>query len=203
MNNKYTNEDYWDSFYKVGFETLDPSSFARFSLKYIKENLPAIPITLLDLGCGNGRDTHFFAKKGIYALGIDMSTIDESPNIVKGDIFKNIRESDVYYLRFLIHTMKESLADKLLDMIHDKMYNNSIIMLETRSSKGVCDQPSCETNFESAVGTSHFRMLYSLDYLTEKVKDKFNIVFSEEDTGLAKYNDSDPEIIRMILKKKL
>src|SRR5437870_4336134 len=61
---------YWDKFYKAGNNTFAPSSFAEFVIKsgYLKAG-----DSLLDVGCGNGRDTFYFLSNGINALGIDGS----------------------------------------------------------------------------------------------------------------------------------
>jgi len=55
IKNKY----YWNTFYK-NFLINKESSFARFVYKKIKTKKVN---KLLDVGCGNGRDTFFFLKK--------------------------------------------------------------------------------------------------------------------------------------------
>ena len=74
---------YWNNFYSK-FSLSDESSFARFSVKYFKKNS-----SLLDVACGNGRDTFFFIKKGIKCKGIDISKIAIKNNSKK---LKNIFE---------------------------------------------------------------------------------------------------------------
>ena len=53
---KTKNEKYWDDFYK-NFLVKKESSFARFVYKKIQTKKRN---KLLDVGCGNGRDTFFF-----------------------------------------------------------------------------------------------------------------------------------------------
>ncbi len=48
-------QKYWDNFYK-NFLIKKESPFARFVHKKIKKKINKI----LDVGCGNGRDTFFF-----------------------------------------------------------------------------------------------------------------------------------------------
>ena len=49
---------YWNSFYKRASTVGKPSDFSRFVLKKIKKT----PGFLLDVGCGNERDTFFFTE---------------------------------------------------------------------------------------------------------------------------------------------
>ena len=60
---------YWNKFYS-NFSFSKESNFAKFCLKYIKKNSD-----LLDIACGNGRDTFFFIKSGIKCQGIDISIL--------------------------------------------------------------------------------------------------------------------------------
>ena len=61
---------YWDKYYKKNLKKANPSSFAKFVFPFIKKNK-----TLIDIGCGNGRDNFFFSKKKINILGIEKSKI--------------------------------------------------------------------------------------------------------------------------------
>ena len=59
---------YWNQFYKK--ESIrHESTFARFTLKKINIKKSRV----LDIGCGNGRDSYFFNKKGFKVTGIDIS----------------------------------------------------------------------------------------------------------------------------------
>ena len=46
--------NYWNNYYD-NFEKFKESSFARFVKKKIKKNSK-----IIDIGCGNGRDSFFF-----------------------------------------------------------------------------------------------------------------------------------------------
>ena len=51
------NKEYWETFYAQNSEPFKPSSFANFCLKYMPDEA-----TILDVACGNGRDSIFFAE---------------------------------------------------------------------------------------------------------------------------------------------
>ena len=69
------DEKYWDNYYagrdvKTVFMS-EPSLFASSMLdKYMKEGKE-----LIELGCGNGRDSLYFAEKGLNVIGIDASQV--------------------------------------------------------------------------------------------------------------------------------
>ena len=71
---------YWEKFYKnIRKKRLPQSRFANFVLKRINRNC-----TLLDFGCGDGRDTFFFSKYLKKSIGIDSCKyIIKENNLIK------------------------------------------------------------------------------------------------------------------------
>jgi len=65
------NKEYWDNFYE-DFKESSETNFARFCFEKIK-NIASV--SLIELGCGNGRDSIFFSSHKIPVLGIDLSEI--------------------------------------------------------------------------------------------------------------------------------
>jgi len=51
-----------------------PTGLAR-NLVRLARSLPRSPRTLVDLGCGEGRDSIFFARHGFQVLGVDISSV--------------------------------------------------------------------------------------------------------------------------------
>jgi tellurite methyltransferase len=51
-----------------------PTGLAR-ELARIARTLPRSPRTLVDLGCGEGRDSIYFARRGYRVLGVDISSV--------------------------------------------------------------------------------------------------------------------------------
>lgn len=51
-----------------------PTGLARGFVR-IARTLPRRPRTLIDLGCGEGRDSIYFARNGYRALGVDISSV--------------------------------------------------------------------------------------------------------------------------------
>tara|TARA_R110000822_G_scaffold22617_1_gene70691 strand:+ start:4262 stop:4873 length:612 start_codon:yes stop_codon:yes gene_type:complete len=198
------NKEYWDNFYKSNLpKTLSThSDFSTFVLEKVLDIPKSKELSLVDLGCGNGKDTVFFVNNKIDAEGIDLSIDSDLPYIKQDDALSISKPYDIYYLRFFIHTLIEEDVDKLFSNIFNTMKQSSLIFLETRSSKGITNQPYSETNFRSSIGEEHHRTLYSLDYLSSKVNEYFDIEFSVEQQGLAIFREDDPYIIRIIARKK-
>lgn len=51
-----------------------PTGLARKFVR-IARSLPRTPRTLVDLGCGEGRDSIYFARRGFRTLGVDISGV--------------------------------------------------------------------------------------------------------------------------------
>ena len=200
------NNSYWNCFYKsdISKSLGMNSNFAEFTLRNANEifaNEVHKKTTLLDIGCGNGKDLNYFRKNGIDAYGIDLNAGDNSQYITSDNALNISRKCDVYYLRFFIHTLRETQLDAFLENLFKITSKESYIFLETRSSKAVTDNERSETNFQSTIGDAHYRMLYSHKYLSKKIYKYFNVFFSIEDKGLATFRGEDPYIIRMVLTK--
>ena len=69
VENPIDNRDYWNRYYQDGLCPMDPSPFARYAATLVEPGR-----TLVDLGCGNGRDALYFASLGLSVIAIDLST---------------------------------------------------------------------------------------------------------------------------------
>lgn len=197
------NKEYWDKFYQKNIAPLEESDFANFVLNYIKENNLESK-NLIDVACGNGRDTYFFNSNKIPSIGIDLSINPDSDDSIlfKRDILDfDYSTYELIYLRFVVHALKEIELEKLIECFL-KDDNQKYIFIETRSTKGITDEDASETYFKSSIGEEHFRMLYSTSYLSKKFEKHFDISFIEENRGFSIYKGEDPVCIRFILRKK-
>lgn len=190
------NKEYWSSFYSNKLHLAEPSSFAKFVFTKIKKT-----DKLLDLGCGNGRDTYYFLSNDVDACGIDLNSPKEQ-NFIQGDVVENVFKSDVYYMRFFAHAIEEETFDSLLRKIAKISEKDSQLFIETRSCKGVTEEEKKKVKFKSGIGEEHYRILYSKDYLVKKLKKSFHIEYCIEDYGLSPFNGEDPCLIRIICRVK-
>ena len=148
MKNSYLNKIkyYWNSYYYKKETNKKSSNFSKFVLKKLKKNK-----TLIDIGCGDGRDSFFFSKKKIKTLGIDISKqVIENNNLIvnkkkmKFLKFENIniaanksinRKFDYIYARFLIHAVTYKTEKKLILLIKNIKKKNTLVFFEFRNEK--------------------------------------------------------------------
>lgn len=75
------SKEYWDNQYtqkETDFTVLGnekPSNAAVRLIEYFRENRILISGPLIEVGCGAGRNTNFFASQGFRALGVDISEV--------------------------------------------------------------------------------------------------------------------------------
>ena len=65
------NKDYWDKFY-LDFQETQESDFARFCAEKISDLGDSI---IIELGCGNGRDSLYFNSLNIPLFSFDLSEV--------------------------------------------------------------------------------------------------------------------------------
>lgn len=205
------NNTYWDHFYDTNSGiTENPSSFCKFTLNYLKD-YPEHK-TLIDLGCGNGRDLMHFKQNNYICSGIDSSKIvcDKLKNLTDVNIicksFVSCRfdKYDIYYSRFSIHALN---YESVLDLIYNisiKMDEKSLLFIETRSIKGT-KYENCDyhvDDFLSGTGGKHKRTLFNKKYLIN-LFNRCNLFteYDNENNDLSPYNGENPYLIRLVLRK--
>lgn len=174
------NEKYWKTFYKKAEAPMTQSSFAEFCLPYIPNKMK-----ILDIGCGNGRDTLFFRSMGFECIGIDREAPLDN-DFIQDDFLNCIGNKAVYYSRFFLHSISNKDILKFIQGI------SGYFMAECRAEG---DNPLLYKN--------HNRNLINGDWLlVNLLANRFEILFYQKAYGLAPYNGEDPYIIRVIAKKK-
>ena len=124
------NLQHWNNYYSENSKPFQESDFATFVLKQLTKNS-----TIIDIGCGNGRDSAFFASLGKSAIGIDGSeTIVYENNKVLSPLHSHLEfkladfnnpieteitlpENSVVYCRFFVHAINDQAEDNLLSFL--------------------------------------------------------------------------------------
>ncbi len=201
-----SNEVYWNNFYSNSKELpFEPSQFSTYALKFLQSRTEKeSQIHILDLGCGNGRDAYFFSSRGYKVTGIDPASQIETDKFqfIQKNVFDlELKGFDVYYLRFVIHTLLESDCDRLLAKL-SLLPPTALIMFETRSTTNITNEEKSETFFRSPIGNEHFRMLYSKDYMDRKLSESFTILKSSDSADVAVFKSENPFCLRYIIQPK-
>lgn len=206
------NNRFWDKFYKKKLAVNKPSNFAIF----VKEFLKKYSSTIIDVGCGNGRDVFYFKKK------YDIMGIDQSKNAVslikkqfkdkkdkkkiicadfsRFDYKNHIKKKFSIYSRFTWHTIDEKSEGLFLKNISKNTYLE-YIFIETRSDKDKLCGIGKKISKNEFV-TDHYRRFINKNNLVKKIKKNFKIIYLKEDIGFSKFKKEDPCLIRLIAIKK-
>jgi len=202
------NKKYWENYYseKLGFDK--PSSYAIEVLDLIdKEN------SILELGCGNGRDSFYFANNGIRVIAIDQSKniINQikneniNPTFLCKDII-DIQENFNYkvnhcYARFFFHALNENEENSAIKFITNILPINGYFFSESRSIKSSLYGKG-KFFFKDIYSTDHKRRFIRKNNFIAKLEyNGFQIKNIIESDGLAIFKDDDPVVIRICAKK--
>src|SRR6185503_15104572 len=120
------NADFWEQFYKNHELTMEPSGFAKYVAQFAQGYS-----RIIDLGCGNGRDSLFFAKEGFRVLALDQVQLPEYVNHANIEFqvidFRNIEtirlsKSDLIYARFLFHAIPDDVLHSILNWAKGRIF---------------------------------------------------------------------------------
>lgn len=214
-----TNKGFWDRYYsnqvdnKVWLES--PSQFAAF----VGSN-NSRDTRLLDIGCGNGRDSIFFATLGFEVTCVDYSqaaldvckaTADRRKlNIVTqvltvasfADVFKFSAENKdkfgIVYARFFLHAIDDNSERNLLRLAFDVVEPGGKFVLEYRCL-ATDGSNAHEVNYEN--GQHYRRLIQQENFEKSAITTGFTIEYSTLGFGHAKFRAEDPLIGRIVLKK--
>lgn len=200
---------YRDDYYHKEKVPEDSSSYA----KHVSEQLK-IGKSILEIGCGNGRDSKYFASNGYKVTSIDRSVEAinlckkyESNNLIfySGEInniidFKN-KKFDAVYCRFVLHAMPIDEETSMLMKSYDLLSDDGFIFIECRSindqlfHKGDVVSPT-----ERIYG--HYRRFIIADEIKDKLESiGFTVTSLIEDSGMAVCGEDDPVVIRISASK--
>jgi len=209
------NQNFWNSYYlsKKSIKIPKPSNFGVFFYKkYLKKNNK-----ILELGCGNGRDTFLFAKKtkSITALDQSKSIIKINLEISKklrkkinfiNDDFKKIKDKkkirfDIIYARFFLHTINDKQENNLLKIINFlKKKKNFLVALEFRTNKDKLIKKGKYINKNTRF-TDHYRRFINVSKFLRKIKsNKFKVIYLKQGINLSKTKHENPHLCRLIFE---
>ena len=202
---------YWANFYAHHSYT-SGSPFFEFV-----EGRRDTPGTVVDLGCGDGRDALAFGAAGRRVLGLDQSPVGidhAAARAVKGHLEETVRfrECDVadtaalgdalddvvnpsadpvlYYLRFFLHAIDENTQRGLLDAIGAHARPGDGFAAEFRSDK---DEATTK------VHEGHYRRYQNAEVFLDDLRARgWEVTHQEEGTGLSPYGEEDPVLCRVI-----
>ena len=216
MGKKEYNREikYWDNYYNNQSNLKYATSFSKFCLeKYLKKTS-----IILDLGCGNGRDTFFFAENGHNAIGIDLSEVaiqsnnkrskemklDSLAKFVASDFTRDLIKYgtvDVIYSRFSMHTITKEDEKVVIKNAFHLLKQGGLFFIECRTINDPLFYEGKElSEFERY--TDHYRrFIDGTKFLHQIIKVGFHVKLYIEDRNLAKFHNENPVVARYVVTK--
>ena len=200
------NLNYWDKFYSKVYNPL-PSQFAIFIANEYQGNN-----TLIDFGCGSGRDTFFFSKIYKNVIGIYSSNKVIEKNI-SNKIEKNLkfinddlsnphnlellikeeltnRGFNIFYGRFFLHAVDENIENIFLNLFKNINLKNNLLALEFRTSN--------DEFLKKEFGNHYRRYINTVNFKKKLENLNLNIEYFIEGQGYAKFKNDDAYVARVI-----
>ncbi len=210
INDFDRDRGYWNKYYDANIlDATVPSNFAMFVEKQLKPGAH-----IMELGCGNGRDSIYFLGKGHNIVAIDSS--DNAISILNKktggysnalficDDFVSCHTLfqipfDCIYSRFSLHAIKEEQEDEMLRNVSESLRFGGILCIEARTIHDSIYGMGEKVAKNAYILNGHFRRFIDVEEFRNKLlKLGFHISYLEEKTGFSKTNDSDPVLMRCI-----
>lgn len=208
---KINDKKYWSEFYFNNNElTKKPSLFAQYLVENSVINEGDV---LFELGCGNGRDSIFFAQNNIDVTAVDqcdknISFLNEQHNNISfiSDDFTNLSNLEskvnVVYSRFTLHSINDEGELRTLNWVYNNLKKDGILCVEARTLKDpIFGKGIDKGNNIWFYNDHHRRFIDALSFKNKLVEMGFEIKLFEENNGFAKHKDDDPVVLRAIVKK--
>ena len=203
---------YWDLYYAKRQASESPSPFAQWILpQLIKQK------SILDLGCGNGRDSIFFNSNGMI-----VTAVDASPQAIKILESKTKRNNicficddfvcssmlfagqyDYCYSRFSLHAINKEQEIEVIGNVFKVLKDGGKFFIETRSVADEIYGEGVKVGEDSYYYNGHFRRFIRKECLIKRLKEAgFEIEYEKESRGFAPWEGADPFIIRIVARKR-
>lgn len=203
---------YWERFYsKKPDRKPAPSQFAAFVAQETDASM------IIEVGCGNGRDSLFFADLGFNVFGMDgseaaietcqASAIDRGIERVEfrcatvgtsefetalSSLRKSHSGSVMVYARFFLHAISENEQDSFFRTLRKSLAPGDRVAFEYRTLRDAAG---------AKVTSDHYRRYISPpDIFSAASHLGFNVEYAVEGYGLAKFRHDDAFVARCIMR---
>lgn len=205
---------YWNGYYAENGAPKEQSLFADW---VAEEFIDPKEKKLLELGCGNGRDSTYFFRRGLNVTAIDASDISvkklqgefEGKNITflcedfVSSTEKYCNEFDYIYSRFSLHAINEKQQNNLIGNIYNALKEGGYFIIEVRSVNDELYGKGEKVGDDEYIYEGHYRRFVRKENLENLLKNAgLKLAYSCEKRGFAPYGESDPPIIRIVAEKK-
>ncbi len=201
---------FWETNWNKEAARLPVNSFARRAYKLIKPKHR----TLLDLGCGNGTDSLYFAKKGLIVTAVDWSNnaLRQLKEVIRRQGIKNVKavqndiakisfrpdSFDVVYAHLSLHYFDDTTTRKIFNHIHKVLKPDGLFFVKCKSvqDKFYGLGRKIEENVYEHRG--HLRHFFSKNYMIDLLR-KFQLIRVRRTSSF--YYDYKCSFIEAVAKK--
>jgi SAM-dependent methyltransferase len=201
---------YWDEYYAARANTRRPlpSQFATF----VAGELDG-PHRVIELGCGNGRDSLFFSAYGHQVTGVDGSqaavsacaslaealgepvtflhSVIDDPDLA--DRLTGGEEPMALYARFFVHAITDEEEQVFLDLAAKVTRPGDLLAVEYRTLR---DQVGAKET-----GTHYRRFVLPATFQARALERGFQVTYAVEGFGYAKYRHDDAYVARTLFRR--
>jgi len=202
---------YWDGYYsKSRQEISTPSGFAKYAMEQMKSGKK-----LIDLGCGNGRDSAFFCQNGLMVTAVDSSksaieSIDSRnmPIFAVCNDFVTTKalsciDYDYCYARWVIHAINQAQQDVLIPRVYNALKKDGLFFVEVRTVNDAKYGQGEPLGKHEYFFDNHYRRFIEPDQLISQVKGLgFSILACEESDAFSVVGEDMPTLLRLIARKE-
>jgi hypothetical protein len=204
---------YWTNFY-AHTEYTQGSSF--FDFVQGRSDTQGV---VVDIGCGDGRDSCAFALTGRTVFGLDQSAVGiqhatkraadldvadratfRTCDVSRADDLAAVLDEAraaagggpvLFYLRFFLHSIPEDVQEVVMSTIAEHARDGDSLAAEFRTEK---DEE------QTKVHGNHFRRFQNGPAFGQRLQGEmgFEVAHDEEGTGLSPYGEEDPVLYRVV-----
>ena len=169
---------------------------------------------LIDLGCGNGRDSVYFCSKGIKVTAVDSSkdaiaAFDGTmPIFAVCDDFVTAKalfcvDYDYCYARWSIHAINQEQQDELLPNVYNALKRGGFFFAEARTIDDVKYGQGKQLGVHEFFSDNHYRRFIDPAQFTAQLESLgFEIVFCEQSDAFSVVGDDAPMLVRVVARKQ-
>ena len=212
-------DSFWNSHYQA-FTLQEPSGFASYCLQ---GQLRASD-TVVELGCGNGRDGLALGQTVSRYTGLDACAVAVSnfQKVVSGldqgisskmavqqadftdldfNTFGEGAKRLVIYSRFSLHSINYQEADRLLANIGKVTSAPWVLMLEARTIFDTLYGAGSNVGLHE-FKTDHYRRFIDPEPFLADLASRFAVRYFEVAPGFAPFGDQDPVVMRAVIQSR-
>jgi SAM-dependent methyltransferase len=202
---------YWDEYYasRASAKRPLPSQFAAFVAAELSE-----PHQVIELGCGSGRDSFFFASYGHAVTGVDASEAAVSAcralaeqlgepatfvcaRIDDPDLARQLKSTEgplALYARFFLHAITSEEEVALIGLAAELTAPGDVFALEYRTVRDASGAKVTAEHYRRFVAPPSFE--------ARALAAGFDVRYAVEGFGFAKYREDDAYVAREILVRR-